>query len=112
MIDKENVAHREKRGEWRDRDDGGLGGVGAIPEGGDSLGAKYDGGVSGGDEGRPTGEMRGARGVGEGGLTEAREGSLLQRRETLWCRRGRLTVEMEDSLWVRWEGDRGAGEGG
>jgi len=44
MIDRENVAQREKRGEWRGGDDGDLGGEGATPGGGDSLGVKYDGG--------------------------------------------------------------------
>ena len=113
MIDREDVAQREKRGEWRDRDDGGLGGEGAIPEGGDSLGAKYDGGASGGDEGRPTGEMRGAHGVDEGGL--GREGVTPEGGDSLevkyeggeppvemegysWCRRGELTAKREGDL--------------
>ena len=60
MIDKENVARRGKRGEWRGRDDGGLGGGGLPPragspsgretkegtlEGGVSLGAEDEGGI-------------------------------------------------------------------
>ena len=59
MIDREDVAWSEKRGEWRDRDGGGLGGEGlppragspsgretkgATPEGGVSLGAEDEGG--------------------------------------------------------------------
>ena len=115
MIDKEDVARREKRGEWRGRDDGGLDGGGLPPRAGAPSRREAEGGVSGGDEGRPTGEMSGTRGVGKGGLggEEATPeggdslgvkydgGSLRWRWRTAcgrdgggsWCRRGGLVAE-------------------
>ena len=58
MIDREGVAQRGKRGEWRGGDDGGLGGEGipprvGFPSGQEAEGGDLEGGVSleAGDEG-------------------------------------------------------------
>lgn len=98
MIDRENVAQREKRG---NRDDGDLGGGGLLPRAETPSGRNMTGGASGGDEGRPTGEMRGAHGVDEAGL--GREGATPEGGGSLEVKDegGEPPVEMEDSLWER-----------